>query len=338
MSRFLCLAGWSLLCTAPLWAQEAAKPPAAADAKEKDRPIRLYLLEGSMVSGKLSVESLTVETEFGKLEVPVDKIVSFTPGMDHRPDERQKIGRLIQQLGANVAAERDAAQKALTEMGSTIRGELERHAKDDDAERRSRIQKILTELAEQEEDGDRAVRQALIPQDTLETTLFTVVGKISPQQFAVQTPFGQLTLALRDIRRAERETEETPEVRKSLQVTGAHFVQISFAESGVRLNRGDKVQVTADGKLTMTPWGNNAVSGPDGDQRYQWYIQPDMPSGTLIGRIGTGGKVFKVGSKHTFTADRAGQLYFAIAMNPQFINQGHNFPGEYNVKVRVNSK
>jgi hypothetical protein len=292
-----------------------------------------------MVSGKLSVDSLTVDTEFGKLDVPVGKIVSFTPGLDHRPEERQKIGRLIQQLGSNVATERDAAQKALTDMGQSIRPELEKHSKDEDAERRNRIAKILAELTELEDDADRASdRRPLIPQDTLETTLFTVVGKISPQTFAIQTPFGMLNVALKDIRRAEREMEETPELRKALQVSASHFVQIGFADSGVRVNRGDKVNVTADGKLVMTPWGTNAVAGPDGDQRYQWYIPNEIAAGALVARIGSGGKVFKVGSKHNFTADRAGQLYFAIAMNPQFINQGHNFPGEYNVKVRVNSK
>jgi hypothetical protein len=57
-----------------------------------------------------------------------------------------------------------------------------------------------------------------------------------------------------------------------------------------------------------------------------------------VGRIGSAGKVFKVGSKHTMTAPKAGVLYFGIAMNPQFASQDYNFPGAYDVKVRVNSK
>ena len=61
--------------------------------------MRLHLMEGSVVSGKLSTEAVTIETAFGKLEVPVANIVSFTPGLDSHPEERKKIGRLIQQLG-----------------------------------------------------------------------------------------------------------------------------------------------------------------------------------------------------------------------------------------------
>ncbi len=44
---------------------------------------------------------------------------------------------------------------------------------------------------------------------------------------------------------------------------------------------------------------------------------------------GSSGKIFKVGSKYNGTANRTGNLYFAIAMNPQFAGQGYNFPGKY---------
>jgi hypothetical protein len=57
-----------------------------------------------------------------------------------------------------------------------------------------------------------------------------------------------------------------------------------------------------------------------------------------VGRIGSGGKVFKVGSKHSLTATKPGILYFGIAMNPQFASSDYNFPGGYDVKVRVNAK
>src|SRR6185312_3664736 len=106
----------------------------------------------------------------------------------------------------------------------------------------------------------------------------------------------------------------------------------------VRINRGDKVSVTAEGKLVMSPWGNNMFSSPDGAEQYQWFVPNQIPGGALVARIGAAGKVFKVGSKHSFTAQRSGTIYFGIAMNPQFASQDFNFPGEYNVKLRVNAK
>jgi hypothetical protein len=302
--------------------------------------MRLHLMEGSVVSGKLSTESVTMETAFGKLEVPVASIVSFTPGLDSHPEERKKIGRLIQQLGSNAAAERDTAERALTDMGKAIQNELARYAADDDTERRTRVQKILAELEEVEDDDDLdpAVARPWLAQDSLETTLFTVVGKIAPQAFDLQTQFGPLKVAISDIRRGDRETELKPEIRKLVAVRGENLVQLNLVNSGVRLNRGDKVQITADGKLTMSPWGNNSVSTPDGSEQFQWYVPNQIPGGALVARIGSGGKIFKVGSKHSLTATKPGILYFGIAMNPQFASQDYNFPGGYDVKVRVNAK
>ncbi len=337
----------SLLFTAALLAdepagQKAAPPGPRSGAAEAGpvRLMRLHLMEGSVVSGRLSTETVTVETAFGKLEVPVASIVSFTPGLDSHPEERKKIGRLIQQLGSNTAAERDAAERALIDLGRAVQNELARYASDDDTERRTRVLKILTELEEVEDDDDLdpvAVRP-WVAQDSLETTLFTVVGKISPQTFDVQTQFGPLKVAISDIRRGERETEQKPEIRKTVPVRGENLVQLTMASSGVRLNRGDKVQITADGKLTMSPWGNNSFSTPDGSEQFQWYVPNQIPGGALVGRIGTSGRIFKVGSKLSLTASKPGILYLGIAMNPQFASQDYNFPGGYDVKVRVNAK
>jgi hypothetical protein len=297
-------------------------------------------MEGSVVTGKLSTDTVTVETAFGKLEVPVANIVSFTPGLDSHPEEGKRIGRLIQQLGSNAAAERDAAQRALSDMGKSIQPELARYASDEDAERRNRIQKILAELEETEDDDDLEPMAAKpwLAQDSLETSLFTVVGKISPQTFELQTQFGPLKVAIGDIRRGERELDLKPEMKKQLAVTGENLIQLSLQTSGVRIGRGDKVQITADGRLTMTPWGNNTFSTPDGSEQFQWYIPNQIPGGALVARIGTTGKLFKIGSKHTFTSTRPGVLYFGIAMSPQFASQDYNYPGRYEVKIRVNAR
>src|SRR5260370_27461641 len=128
---------------------------------------------------------------------------------------------------------------------------------DDDTERRTRVTENLAEPEETEDDddADASVARPWLAQDSLETTLFTVVGKISPQTFDVETQFGPLKVAISDIRRGERESEQKPEIRKTIAVRGEHLVQLNMLSSGIRLNRGDKVQIAADGRLTMSPSG-----------------------------------------------------------------------------------
>lgn len=324
----------------PATQEKTAEQPQPEEPKSEQKPesIRLHLMEGSVVSGDLSVAAITVETEFGTLEVPVEKIVSFRPGLESHPQERRRIGMLVLQLGSQTPKERDEAQKALLDIGPPIREMLEEHRNDDDAERQTRIEKILADLEElaSEDDLGFGDEPPLIDEDTVETTRFTVVGRISPESFTVKTKFGDLNVALRDIRLVERESDTRPEIRKSLDVDGTNLAQFNFKSSGVRVERGDVVNITADGKLVMTPWGNNQFSTPEGGANFQWYIPNQIPGGALIAKVGSSGKEFKVGVKHTFTVTRPGVLYFAIAMAPQFAQQGYNFPGEYNVKLRVN--
>ncbi|MGQ0633464.1 MAG: hypothetical protein ACT4QC_02545 [Planctomycetaceae bacterium] len=335
-----------LLLTAALLADEPAVPPARPDPPagraERDaaRHMRLHLMEGSVVTGRLSIEALLVETEFGRLEIPVASILSFTPGLDSHPEERKKITRLIQQLGSNSAAERDAAQKSLSEIAHAVQPELVRYANDEDVERRTQIQKILAELeeADADDESESGPTRPWIAQDVVETTRFTVVGKIAPHSFGVETPFGPLQVSINDIRRGEREADQKPEIRKAVDVSGAHLAHSNMLATGVRLARGDKVSLTADGKIVMSPWGNNAVSTPDGSETFQWFIPNQIPGGCLVARVGTAGKTMKIGSKQSFTATRSGILFLGVAMNPQFSSGDFNFPGEYKVRIRVNPR
>jgi hypothetical protein len=107
-------------------------------------------------------------------------------------------------------------------------------------------------------------------------------------------------------------------------------------DSGIRLEKGDRVTITADGTIMMTPWGNQAVSSPEGSPNYGWYVQNRIAGGALVGKVGSSGTVFRIGSKYSFTADRTGTLQMAVGMQNDFANQ--QFPGEYKVRVNVKRK
>ncbi|HEX6984243.1 MAG TPA: hypothetical protein VF170_02650, partial [Planctomycetaceae bacterium] len=179
---------------------------------------------------------------------------------------------------------------------------------------------------------------SLIAEDTVETDRFTVVGRIAPESFRVETPFGPLTVALKDIRYAARETDRKPEVRARVTVDATNLPQTALKETGVRLERGDKVVVTATGSIVMTPWGNNVTSSPDGAGMNVPFYANGIASGALIGRVGRGGEEFLVGSRNEFTAKASGTLYLGVAMAHQFANQGYTFPGTYDVRIRVNPR
>ncbi len=321
-------------------ADEPIKPAAPkADPEE----IKLYLIQGDIVSGKLSIKDIMVETRFGSLKIPISDIKSFTPGLDSNPTLGGKVKELIEKLGADDFAERKAAQDELTKMGAGVRGELQKHTKDENAERSRRVQAILEAIEGDTGEDENAAKSTWVHQDTIETADFTVTGHITPKSFDLLSSHGTLTVALSDIRKARRDVESKDEMRKTVMVdqSAIAYTNRPLKNSGIKVEKGDKITLVVEGTLTMTPWGNESVSTPEGDQNNFGACSfggQALPGGCLFGRIGDGGTVFKVGSKYSTTAVQTGTLQFGIAMQPNYARGNYQFPGGYSVKVRIEPK
>jgi hypothetical protein len=293
-------------------------------------------MDGSTVVGKLSVNELAIDTDFGALKVPVDQIQSFAPGIKSHPEFDQKLTTALRDLAAEAFGDREKAQEILLKIGPELRREIERQLKTAEAEKQMRLQKILDEFeALEPEEESTPSASAWRPEDVIVTPHFTIVGRISTPSFSVSSPYGTLQLKLADVREARREDAAPEEIRKTLSISGNSAAQRNFTSSAIRLNKGDQVSITASGQIQMTPFGN-MQSGPDGGPNFGMQPPENIPGGALIARISGGsakGESFKVGSKYAFSAPRAGTLEFSIAMPGDF--GGNQFPGEYQVKIRV---
>jgi len=316
--------------------------PRAAVVNYGPRYLKLHLFDGSILTGDLSIAEITVETQFGKLIVPVDKIRSFSPGLDSFPELSAKIVDQIKSLGSDDYKTREQAHKDLSAMGMKVQKELEKFAADENVELKRHVGEILKELEEaaeeQGDDEEAVVEQPWIRQDTVVTSDFTVVGKVTPAEFKVSSKYGDLHVKLADVRRAEREVGAKESFRKSVTVQGENLAQRSFKSTGIRVQAGDRITIKAEGSITMTPWGSNASSGPDGAPNYGWYVPNQIAGGALVGRIGEKGTMFKVGKQFTVVAKSSGVLQLAIGMQGDYSGDGYQFPGEYRVKLKIDPK
>ena len=302
--------------------------------------IKLYLADGTVIAGKFTLKAIEIDTEFGRLSVPVVRVRAFRPGLESFPEMSKKITAHVENLGSNDFKVREEAQKELLAMGLPIRAELRQHTGDSNSERVRRIRDILTKLDELAEESDDPTvgEQVWLRGDAIETDEFKVVGKIVPQSFTMESKYGTLAVKLGDIRNAKRDTEEEAvEIRKVFSVEGQYIAQVQYKDSKIRVQRGDRVNITADGKITMSPWGTNATTGPDGATNYG--SAPiggqTFPGGTLIGKIGNSGKVIKIGSRANFVAEATGTLQFGVVVHSSYARRGYSFPGQYDLKIRV---
>lgn len=301
---------------------------------------QLHLLDGSIIGGDIQSKSIDVKTEYGMLNVPISRIVRIHPGLDSRPELTDKITQLVSELGGPNAAERDTAQKELISMGARIRSVLQQLGSDGNAERKKRMAQIQATFVEEIEANLEElidVERSMIFADTIVTPDFSIVGEIQQKQFDVKSKFGDLKVNLSDIKLADRAIELTrPAIRKSVSVPAQSFFQSKPQSTGIRVNKGDKISIRADGVVQWTNW--NTSSSPEGvTNRSQWN---GINSGKLAARIGTdNSRCVQIGSSEDFVAKSTGILYLGIAMRDSYAtNSGYTWTGEYKAKIIVTPK
>jgi hypothetical protein len=326
----------------PVEAAKVEEPEPEAEPVRKPRAplppkfITLKLQDGSTIAGDLSIDHIKVTTEFGELTVPIDKIKSFTPGLDSNPTVSKQLSDKLKDLESDDYQTREQAHKDLSAMGPKISKQLAEHINSENAEVKRHVTEVLKEFEQlteeaSEDDEGASQQKAWINDDTIETLNFTVIGKVSPPEFELSSKYGQLG----DIVQASRPLDARESTQKSVTVSGQNLAQRSFKSTGIKVQAGDRVTITASGNITMTPWGGNAASGPDGVPQYGWYVNGSIPGGALVYRIGDKGQVQKAGARISFTAKSSGTLQLAIGIQGEYAGENYQFPGEYKTKVKV---
>ncbi len=300
--------------------------------------IRMSLVDGSIISGDLTIKEISVATEFGELVVPIANIVSLKPGLDSYPGLANNIRGLVEKLGGDDYQQREQAHKALEMMGPKIREELSKFAEVENVEQKRHVSQLIktfeAALEEADEFEDNPTETAWIRDDQIVTTSFTIVGKVSPKTFQIESKYGPLNVALADLKLAERPTDIKETVRRTVKVEGTYIIQRDVKSSGLQVQKGDKISIVADGQLAMTPWGSRSFSTPQGGSNFGTY-KSGIFGGTLLGKIGKSGEEIKLGTRTTFTAKQTGVLYFGIAMQASYSGTNYQFPGNYNVRIKV---
>ena len=333
ISALACMVVSSMFAKGSFADDDASARP--ADAKPAEKHVKLVLHDGSILVGELKLDSIKVDTSFGQLTVPIDKLHSFRPGLGSQPERLAKLQVLIALLADADEKKQALAKRQLTQMGPAIRPQLRAAITDDNKTLNAQLDSILTTLDGETGDDDEqdSENAPLLLQDTVNTSDFTIAGKILPSEFTLTNRWGKLTVKLQDIAHARWAGEQLEDARKTLTLTGEYLAQLKFKSCGIQVNKGDRMVVTADGMISRS--GSTSYrSTPAGSSRLGTYSSsPQIYGGTLVARLGSG-KIFKVGAKATIVADRSGTLRFAVAMRPDYVSR-YQFPGQYNVKVRV---
>lgn len=121
-----------------------------------------------------------------------------------------------------------------------------------------------------------------------------------------------------------RSLEDTRYQTRNVQVS----LDSNWVDSGVNVRRGERIQVSATGVITV---GRNRIT-PDGLRSTDPTAPlPNAPEGKLIGAIGDDARapIIELGSSREFVADRNGRLY--LTANRGSFNDAR---GSFDVQIR----
>lgn len=317
----------------PVVTQEKNKPPTDPQL------IQVQLWDGSIITGKVKLKSFRIRTEFGVLDVPIGRVRRLLPGYQSYPRIVKDVNTLVTQLGDKDFDVREAAQRELISRGLLFRDVIAAAGGETNAEQKKRLAEVDKEfnglMEELEEEGE-VMPRSLIRQDTLETDSFAIVGDIELKELLVETKFGDLKVTLADIKSGDRTVfQSASEVSKSVSVKGEAFFQRKPTATRIRVSKGDRISIRGSGTVNWTNWNQTStVTGLPNQGQYQ-----GMPCGTLAARIGSSGKLIKIGDKKVFTATSSGMLYLGIAMQDNYVNESsYRWTGNYRAKVKVEPK
>jgi hypothetical protein len=311
--------GCALLFLPLLWAQDQPAPKEETP-KPKESLSQVYLKDGTFIVGEIKIDSLKVTTAYGVLNVPKDQVVKIRVGKNADRELKTKIENLIRQLADSEFKVREEATKELSELGAFALAELKEAAKSDDVEVKTRAEKLVRQI----EQSAQPEAEEVIDDDEVQTAKFTIRGNLEIESFEITTKHGVLKVLKKDVKSIL--LAEASYITKTLAVDANSWAPGAMMDSGAEVKKGDTISVSATGNIYIRNWG--ITVSPEGDPNNLY--MSNLPIGALVGKIGSSGPLFKIGSSYKAVADRDGRLYLGVAIRERSSNSG-----DFKVKITI---
>jgi hypothetical protein len=327
----LALTGLALLAlTGP--ARPGETPPAKTAAANSDAPVVLTLHNGSVLKPTVLLQAVEMDTKLGKLSIPAREVRNIDFGFRLSADDEAKVSQALRDLGNSRFAAREAATQTLTKMGRKAYPALVAARKGADLETTRRIETILKNIRARTPPDRLRTRKT----DIVRTTDSTVAGHILAASFRMRYDlFGEVKVPLAEVRDLH---SLLPGGDRIFLVDAAKYgTMTTWLETDFEVQLGNRLEITATGELNLDPMNriNNQFCRnvkPDGTP--QLVSGEGHQPGQLLGRIGTDGPIFLVGSHYNGFPNRDGKLYLRIVT----IWHANTIQAEGTYRVKVTSQ
>ncbi len=292
--------------------------PVAQGEQEKILGIARYD-DGSEVKFFLGAIEVPVKTKYGLLKIPVQKIKSVQVGLHYPEGAKERISESLVDIGSPKFKVREVATQALISLGPYAILDVRECANSLNPEISRRAQIALREILKRYPEERLRERRY----DLVTTPEFTTRGTIELKKLPAYSPyFGKVELNLSRI--LSLSVYSRSEIELTLEAEHYGRQDSKWFDTGFDLRMELQAFVSASGWVDLTPYGSERCNvGPFGHTLMG--KGGKFTAGSLVGRIGTDGTPFLIGSHDRLPLNVEGRLYLQITANPWDTSSGGRF-------------
>jgi hypothetical protein len=316
----------------------------AQSSKEKIE-FKLTMRDGNIMSGVSGITSVSLVTDYGKLEIPIKNVTSIEFGIAPDVANKAKIVNLLKQLSNSAEDQRKAAYDELEKLDIRaipvvsdfmLSGDYTPSENTDYTP-----EMLLAELKSKYNVEDDYSDKDVVTIDFD----YKMGGSYALKSISLKTEYGTLDIPKEKIKNVEVTYENMDESLKTYKLMASKHISSNqnggWLNTGISVKSGQKLTITATGEVSLASLSGNKYH-PDGstgttpatnyEDDYSATASTYPSYGNVVYKIGENGTMMKAGANFNGTVKQSGVVYISIY---ETVYNASN-TGFYTVKVKGN--
>ncbi len=317
-------------------------------SQSKDPEVKLFLRDGSVMTGTAKLSNIVLVTDYGKLDIPLKSVSAIVVGITPNKTLADKITNLVKQLSNSAEEMRQNAHNELIGLpigAIPVLSELIYSGKIEPGTNTDYTpEAALQELMTKHNVDDNYSSKDVV---TIDYT-YTMGGIFEFAKIDLKTEYGSQPLSIPKDKIREIEVMYIPGdgTDKVFTLQGSKHISSNtsggWLKTGITLKQGQKFNLIASGEVSLQslsgnkykPDGsvNGATNNGEGYDEGNGTANSTYPIyGNVVYKIGDNGTMLKAGAKFSGSSTTAGMLF--ISIYETVFNAANT--GSYTVKISL---
>lgn len=282
----------------------------------------LNLKDGNIVTGTTKTSTVVLETDYGKLTIPIKNVSSIVLGIHPDNSLKNTISNLSKQLLSSVEDDRKKAYEQLVAMKAgaiPVMEDVLYSSSEENTHFDYTLSNAISELKAIHNVSNNYSTKDVITIDYE----YNMGGKYDFEKISLKTEYGDLTIPREKIDKIDVLYTDASTDSKSFKLLASTHISSNnnggWLKTGIVVKNGQTISIAANGEVTLASLSNNKYK-PDGsvkNNNEEDYSGNSSTStspvyGNVVFKIGDSGTTTKAGAKFTGKATSTGMLYLSI--------------------------